>query len=99
MIPNWSPDEWNGVGVVGLVLILGAYLTVALLRGWIVLGNYHREIVTIKNDEITQLRKRGEHDAAAIDTLSRSMVDKNAAEDATTKILAAFREAVAGGGS
>ena len=94
----WSPDQWNDFGVVGFALFVMAFLSVALMRGWIVLGPYHREIVDIKDDEIDQLRKGGVHDATAIDTLSKSMVDKNAAEDATTKILAAFREAVSGGG-
>lgn len=97
-MPNWSPDQWSDIGVVGLALFVMAFLAVALMRGWIVLGPYHKEIMSIKDDEISQLRQRGIHDATAIDTLSKSMVDKNAAEDATTKILAAFREAVAGGG-
>lgn len=97
-MPLWSPEQWNGIGVVTLVLLMAAYFTWALLSGRIVLGRYHREIVSIKDDEITQLRTRGMHDANAIDTLSKSLVDKNAAEDATTKILAAFNKAVAGGG-
>lgn len=94
----FTPDQLNDFGVVGFALFVMGFLTVALMRGWLVLGPYHREIVNIKNDEISQLRTRGIHDATAIDTLSKSMVDKNAAEDATTKILSAFREAVAGGG-
>lgn len=98
-MPGWSPDQWNDIGVVGLVLILAAFTAVALARGWIVLGPFHKEIISIKDDEIEQLRKRGIHDATAIDTLSRSMIDKNAAEDATTKILAALREVVTKGGS
>lgn len=97
-MPTWSPDQWNDFGLVGFALFIMAFLALALMRGWIVLGPYHREIVTIKDDEIKQLRVRGVHDATAIDTLSKSMVDKNAAEDATTKILAALRDVVASGG-
>ena len=93
-MPAWSPAQWNDFGVVGFVLFVMAFLAVALMRGWLVLGPYHREIMSVKDDEIAELRKRGVHDANAIDTLSKSMVDKNATEDATTKILAAFRQAV-----
>lgn len=94
---GWSPDQWNDIGVVGLVPIAAVFAALALSRGWIVLGPYHKEIMSIKDDEIEQLRIRGIHDATAIDTLSKSMIDKNATEDAAVKLLAAFREAVAGG--
>lgn len=97
-MPSWSPDQWSDIGVVSLIVLFAIAVSWLLLTGRIVLGTYHKEIVSIKDDEIAQLRQRGIHDATAIDTLSKSMVDKNAAEDATTKILAAFREAVAGGG-
>lgn len=98
MLPTWSPELWGEFTGPGVAIFMCAMLIASLLRGWVVLGKFHKEMIAVKDDEIAELRKRAMHDATAIDTLSRSMVEKNAAEDATTKILAAFRAAVAGQG-
>jgi uncharacterized membrane protein YcjF (UPF0283 family) len=85
IIPAWSPEAWNSFGVVGVVVFMGVLLFVALTREWIVIGRYHRDVVS-------RLDARAVKDADAIETLSRAISEKNATEDATTRILAALRE-------
>lgn len=94
----WNPALWDDFGVVGLVVAMGALLFVSLTRGWIVIGRYHREILEAKDSRIAAADVRAAKDAETIGTLSQAVIDKNATENATTRILAAFRDAVGGGG-
>jgi hypothetical protein len=93
----WNPQFWNGIGVVGLVVAMSFMLLVALLRGWIILGPHHRELIAAKDSTIAELNARGVKDADSINTFSRAFTEKNATDDATARILTAFREAVATG--
>lgn len=85
-MPNWSPAAWDDFTTVGLLIFIVAFFTVALLRGWLVIGRYHNEVVA-----------RSEKDAEAIRILSEAITEKNATDNATTKILAALRETIATG--
>lgn len=88
MIPAWSPETWNSFGVVGIVVFVGVLFFTAITREWLVVGRYHRDVVKRLDD-------RAAKDSEAIDILSRAVTAKNATDDATTRILAALREAVA----
>lgn len=96
-MPIWSPAVWDDFSTVGLALFIVALLIVSLIRGWIVLGRYHREIVDSKDRENAALNARSAKDAESIATLSQAITAKNATEDATTRILSAIRETVSGG--
>lgn len=85
MIPHWSPETWGDFGVVGIVVVIGFLFTLALVREWIVIGRYHRDVVG-------RLDKRADKDAESIQTLSMALTEKNATEEATTRILASVRE-------
>ena len=64
-----------------------AFFVVALLKGWLVIGRYHNEVVA-----------RTEKDAEAIRILSEAVTARTAEDNVTAKMLAAFREATAVGG-
>lgn len=87
-----SPDAYNSVGVVGLVVFVLVFILVGLSKGWIVFGPTHREIVESKDSTIDKLYARADKDADTIAELSHTLAQKNAVEDATTKILSELRE-------
>lgn len=97
-MPAWTPETWGDFSVVGIVVFVAFLLVVGLTRGWIVIGKYHREVVDGKDRVIDKLEARGEKDADTIHTLTQGLMEKNATEDASTRILAAFREAAAAAG-
>jgi len=85
MMPAWSPENWGDFSVVGIVVFTACFFILALVREWIVIGRYHRET-------IGRLDRRAETDAEAIHTLSKAITEKNATEEATTRILSSVRE-------
>lgn len=106
---SWlSPEFLNGLGVVGVVLLVGIGLVVSLVRGWVVPGRTHREIVTGKDAAIDYLQRRGLVDADTMRTQEQTTLsqahtieNRDAVEVATTRLLGAFRDAAearAGGG-
>ncbi|AVO21637.1 membrane protein [Mycobacterium phage MooMoo] len=94
----WNPEFWNGIGIVGLVLMIGFLFLLSLQRGWLILGIHHREIMDAKDRENMALMERSRKDAESISTLSLAVTKQTATEDAVTKILAALRETIAAGG-
>lgn len=94
----WNPEFWNGIGIVGLVLMIGFLFLLSLQRGWLILGIHHREIMDAKDRENMALMERSRKDAESISTLSQAVTKQTATEDAVTKILSALRETIATGG-
>jgi len=95
-MPGWTPENWGDFSVVGIVVIVSAILYWSFITGRIVIGRYHREIVEGKDKVIDKQDARAITDTEIIRTLSQSLAEKNAQEDATTRILSAVREAVRG---
>lgn len=93
----WSPEFLNGVGVVGVVLLVGIGFVVSLVRGWLIPGRYHREIVEGKDAEIAALRARAVIDAETNKIQAQTNSKRDAVEDTAVKLLDAFREAAGGG--
>jgi hypothetical protein len=91
VIPSWSPETWGDFSVVGIVVIIAALFFWSLVREWIVIGRYHRDVVG-------RLDARAEKDAEAIHTLSTAISEKNGTEEATTRILGALRQVLGSGG-
>ena len=90
-MPTWTPETWGDFSVVGIVVIIAALFFWALVREWIVIGRYHRDVVG-------RLDKRADKDAESIQTLSMALTEKNATEEATTRILASVREVLTSNG-
>lgn len=91
-MPNWSPEAWNSLGVVGLVVIMGGLLFMSLIRGWVVLGTYHREIVEGKDAALAEHRERAAVDAETMRDQARVIAGKTGIEDINIKLLQALRE-------
>lgn len=92
----WNPAQWNDVGVVGIVIGIGFLLTLALQRGWLVLGTHHRETIDGYRRENDRLIARSGKDAESLSTAIAALTKKDATEDATARIMAAVRELVGG---
>lgn len=92
---GWSPAAWGDFSVVGIVVVTAFLFLLSLQRGWLVLGTHHRETIDGYRRENDRLIDRSGKDAESIGTLSRAIVEKNAAEDATTRIMAAVHEMIA----
>lgn len=90
-MPNWSPEAWNSIGVVGLVFIMGVVLFVSLYKGWLVPGWYHREIVA-------RLDARAAEDAKAIERLAGVVTGRTATDGLAEQLLDALRRGNAEGG-
>lgn len=92
---NWpDPAVWNDIGVVGFLVTFAVFHFLAYMRGWLVPGRHHREIVEARDRELEQAGVRAKEDAETIRIQAATIADKNATEDATTRILAALREAM-----
>lgn len=87
MTPFGSPEFWSGLSGPGIATLAAVWLTVALVRGWLVTGKQHDAIVT-----------RGQIDAESVRALSIELANKNGAELLSSQILAALRESVAAKG-
>lgn len=95
-MPTWSPEAWNSLGVVGLVLIVGFGMFLSLIRGWVVLGIYHREIVAGKDAVISDQRERSKIDAETMRSQAAVIAERPATEDVNIKLLQAFRKVASG---
>lgn len=94
----WSADFWNGLGVVGVVLIVGFLFLLSLQRGWLVLGIHHREVVDGLKRENNAYVQRAAQDAEAIAEFGKADAKRAFNEDGVAKILAALRETITTGG-
>lgn len=81
----FSADFWNNLGPVGISILACAFFVVALVRGWLVIGRYHR-------DTIARLDTRAEKDAETIALLSRTVTERQSEDQATTRILSTIRD-------
>ena len=89
----------DDIGVVGLVVIVSGAFVVSLVRGWLVPGRYHREVIADRDAEIASLRGALEKATSSNNILTRTLLEKNTTDDTTARLLVAFRAAVEGGTS
>lgn len=101
----FNPDFWNSLGAPAIAVIVAVVFVIALTKGWLVPGSYHREMLNTKDRElaardkqIEKLQERGSEDSKTIALLAKSDSEKTATENATTRILAAIRETITTGG-
>ena len=95
-MPTWSPAAWNDFGVVGLLTVVCFLLCMGLVRGWVVLGFYYRETIAGKDRALAELRERAAIDAETIKLQAKTISERDAVEDAATRLLKAFRDAAGG---
>lgn len=73
-----TPGAWENVSTVTVIIILSLWLAVSLVRGWVVFGQHHRELLRLKDEAIAHARGReSEQDkiiATQADTIRGQMV-------------------------
>lgn len=87
----------NDISVVGIAVLISGAFVLSLSRGWLVPGRYHREVVADRDAEIASLRGALEKATSSNNILTRTLLEKNATDDTTARLLVAFRAAVEGG--
>lgn len=93
---GWTPDNWNDFTVVGVV-VAGAFgHMVAYIRGWLIPGRHHKEIVDSKNETISRLEEGRVKDAETIQIQASTISNRDNVEETVTKLLKSFRESVSG---
>ncbi len=91
---GWSPETWGDFGVVGILVVIVFLTALALTRGWIVPGPFHKEIIAAKDRELERANERSTKDAETIQVQAQTIADKNAIESVTTHLLQSFRESI-----
>lgn len=87
-----SPAAWNGVSVVTLLIIAVAALVWLLLKGHIVLGVHHREIVAQKDRDLNLAEERDKENAAAISKFADAAARSTAAAEVQQAVVTALRQ-------
>jgi hypothetical protein len=93
-MPAWGPETWGDFSVVGFAVFITILMFVAQVRGWIVFGPHHREVVGQKDQTIQQLYIRADKSDESIAKLSEALSKKNGTEDLAAALLAETRKAV-----
>ncbi|MGF7124023.1 hypothetical protein [Rhodococcus sp. BE178] len=90
----FTPSAWEGASVVTVVIMLALLHGLALVRGWIVWGPAHREIVRLKDDAITHSQGREQADQDTIRTLADTIAEQKVASQLAAHASQSFRDAV-----
>lgn len=80
---NWSPEQWNSLGVGSLAAIIMILFYVSIIREWLVPGRYYR-----------RMEKLAEKNGEAVDTLSKALAESTDNNAATVAVLASLRESL-----
>lgn len=87
-----SPAAWNGVGIVTFLIIAVTGLMIALVRGWVVFGIHHREIVAQKDRELAALRERSVEDGKSIAQFADAAARSTVAAEVQQAMVTAIRQ-------
>lgn len=92
-----SPAAWQDVGTVAVVLAFAAALLLSLVRGWVVFGPAHRELLRVKDEALDDLRGREGELTRIIETQATTIQKQTVAGEVSIHLLEALREAAGGG--
>ncbi|OBC11450.1 hypothetical protein A5784_35230 [Mycobacterium sp. 852013-50091_SCH5140682] len=94
---NWfNPELWDNIGVVGLAVFAAGFFVMSLMREWLVIGRYYRATVADREAENAELRKALAASTETNNVLTRALIEKNATDDTTVKLLTAVRHLAEG---
>ncbi|OZC62156.1 hypothetical protein CH267_01025 [Rhodococcus sp. 06-621-2] len=93
-----TPSAWEGVGVVGVVIVFSLLLGLALVREWLVLGPAHRAIVKALSDAADHSQGRELEDQKTISTQASTIAEQRVSGELSAHIIQAIREATGNAG-
>ncbi|OZE39113.1 hypothetical protein CH278_02190 [Rhodococcus sp. 05-2254-5] len=93
-----TPSAWEGVGVVGVVIIFVLLIGLALIREWLVLGPAHRRLMKALQDAADHSQGRESEDAKTIATLVETVSEQKVAGQLSAHVIQAIREATGNAG-
>ncbi|ASN72801.1 hypothetical protein LRM64_17515 [Prescottella equi] len=89
-----APSAWEGASVVTVVIVLALLHGLALVRGWIVWGPAHREIMRLKDDAINHSQGREQADQDTIRTLADTIAEQKVASQLAAHASQSIHEVV-----
>lgn len=93
-MPAWSPETWGDFSVVGFAVFVTILLFVSQVRGWIVMGRNHREVVELKDQTISQQTIRADKAEDSNAKLAEALSKQTALSELATTLIAETRKAV-----
>lgn len=90
----WSPAELAGLDRVGFMLFILGFHAVAYLRGWLIPGRHHRELLDMRNEELQAAKLIVQKQAETIGIQAQTIAEKNASEAAAEAMIKSFRDYV-----
>ncbi|GAC70714.1 hypothetical protein [Gordonia soli] len=87
-----SPAAWNGVGVVSIILVVATATAIALVKGWIVLGVTHRELISIRDRELEAAERRDVENQKSIAKFADAAAVSTATAEVQQAMVTAMRQ-------
>ncbi|MDI9914363.1 hypothetical protein [Rhodococcus sp. IEGM 1379] len=86
-----TPSAWEGISTVTVVILLALFVGLSLIRGWIVFGPHHREIVRVKDEVIADVRGTRLEDQQIIRSLSDTVNAQRVNGEVSAHLLQAMQ--------
>ena len=90
-MPVFTPSVWEGISSVTVVILVALFLGLALIRGWLVLGPAHRELLRVKDEVIADSRGARLEDQQIIKTQADTIYEQRVSGDVSAHLLQALR--------
>lgn len=87
-----SPAAWNGVGITSFLIIACTAFVIALVRGWVVPGFVHRELLSQRDRELTAAQERSVKDGEAIAKFADAAARSTVAAEVQQAMVTAMRQ-------
>lgn len=87
MTSFWTPEVWDRFSAFGLLLAIGTVHAAAYVRGWLIPGRHHREIVDARDRELGEVKARSVEQDKTIQIQAKTISDKNVVEAVTTQLM------------
>lgn len=91
-----APSAWEGASVVTVVIVLALLHGLALVRGWIVWGPAHREIVAGKDTTIAQDNEREKLHLGIMADQAKTISEQKVASMMSEHLLSSIRDLARG---
>lgn len=88
----WNPDTWNDVGIVAFMIVVFGLHALSFIRGWLVLGPSHKEIVAEKDRALEKANKLIEKLAEVNHVQAQTISENNARAQVTDHVLQSIRD-------
>lgn len=87
-----SPAQWQDVSTVAVIIVLSLLLVLSLIRGWVVFGPHHRELIRLKDETLRHEREACAAKDRTIATQAETIQKQTVSSEVSTHLLEALRD-------